>query len=354
MSDWLGKIGTASSGSNTAFRNEKTARSNVEKDPKHTILNPNDLTGDYDANRLLMTTLGGEPRMIVASDLIAFSQNAQTVKSRFKKGITAKQVIDLSRTHQMTYAGQGKWQGSSDIDKAKAEIRHAVPHSIHKGLIKILTPSGSDKNKRHHVHVRLLSWNAAVVSPIVDKASGLADWRKTALWVKNQPLKYDCDCGRHTFWFRYIATIGQYNEGRDERGFPKIRNPRLRGVACKHVLRVMSDLQTGHGTIIGMIAKALEYEHKANARKAKIVATRMTQREAQNATSGTGRSAIGRAVAKVKEVVKDVVGKTKKTVNQKVVEKIKTDNKAMELVTQLAKQTGVSVEQLMKMMSGKG
>lgn len=115
----------------------------------------------------------------------------------------------------------------------------------------------------------------------------------------------------------------------------------------------MSDLQTGHSTIISMIAKALESEHNANARKSKIVATRMTQREAQNVVSGTGRSAVGRAVSKVKEVIKDVVGKAKKTVNQKVVEKIKTDNKAMELVTQLAKQTGVSVEQLMKIFENK-
>ncbi|PAM62177.1 hypothetical protein CEJ56_19960, partial [Acinetobacter baumannii] len=50
-------------------------------------------------------------------------------------------------------------------------------------------------------------------------------------------MRVQWDCERHTCWYRYMATIGGYNLGRDEGGFPEIRSPHLSGVACKHVVR---------------------------------------------------------------------------------------------------------------------
>lgn len=69
-------------------------------------------------------------------------------------------------------------------------------------------------------------------------------------------LSFDCDCERHRYFFRYIATIGGFNAGRDETGYPKIRNPGLKGVACKHVLRVMAELQSS-AAILHFIEKAM-------------------------------------------------------------------------------------------------
>lgn len=85
----------------------------------------------------------------------------------------------------------------------------------------------------HYVTVKFLNFSDLVTQP-----------RKVGLKLSREQLakgavKFDCDCGRHTFWFRYLATIGKYAHGRQENGFPKIRNPHLQGVACKHVLRVM-------------------------------------------------------------------------------------------------------------------
>jgi hypothetical protein len=58
-------------------------------------------------------------------------------------------------------------------------------------------------------------------------------------------LKFDCDCGRHTYWYRYIASIGNFNYGRPEDGFPRVRNPKLMGIACKHIIRVMATITAG-------------------------------------------------------------------------------------------------------------
>jgi hypothetical protein len=109
----------------------------------------------------------------------------------------------------------------------------AVPALIQGGKVHFVTNAGPDSDVvRHHVNVRFLDFDAAVgASP--------NDPKKVAKLVTGGRLTFDCDCGRHTFWYRYMATIGKYNEGRNETGFPKLKNPRLVGVACKHVLRTM-------------------------------------------------------------------------------------------------------------------
>ena len=349
---WLGSLSGATGSANSQAKKESIDRADVENNPKHIILNPKDLTGQYNAERLLKTTLGGILREITADDLQAFSKNANTVKNRYTKGITAKQIIDFAHKYPKRYTGK-EWAGKSDIDKARAEIKHAVPHSLHRGLLRFITPSASDKSKRHHLSVRLLSWESAIVSPITK--DGKPDWRKTALWLKNQPLKFDCDCGRHKFWFRYIATVGQYNEGRNETGFPKIRNPHLHGIACKHTLRVMSDIQQGHGTVLGLIMRALEKEHTALSNKVgtRISPTKTSQKDAEKAVNSKGRTSISTSLKNALNAAKGVAGKAKTTVKTKILEQIKNDPKAMAAAKTLSEQLGMTLEQFTKAMGGK-
>lgn len=187
-----------------------------------TILSPGEVTGDYDAGRMLQTTLGtGGARSLTHEDLRTFSKNVKTAGKRFKGGITAKSVIEHS--------------AKVDRDRSNKEIHTAVPMQHKAGRLSFITNAspGSDVS-RHHVTLDLLNYASAVSSP--GKVSELAKY------LANGPLKFDCDCGRHTFWFRFISTIGGFNAGRAETGYPKIRNPNLRGVACKHVLRVMHQL----------------------------------------------------------------------------------------------------------------
>lgn len=220
-----------------------------------TILHPNEVSGEYDAGRLLTTTLRGAHRAITHSDLRAFSANVSRLKKQFKGGITAQAVIDLSL--------------EVDRKRANKEIRMAVPASLTGGRVHFITNAGPDSDvSRHHVHVEFLDFQAAVgASP--------NDPKKTGKLVANGRLTFDCDCGRHTFWYRYIATIGKYNYGRAETGFPKIRNPGLKGVACKHVLRTMHVIQRDTAVQAKLAAQVLKARAVLDGRKLKTERTKV-------------------------------------------------------------------------------
>ena len=206
----------------------KEARTNYHADTARRerasgILAPNEVSGEYDAGRLLGTTLGGVMRALTIEDLHQFRKGVKALGRKFKGGITAKSVIDMSL--------------QADRDRANREITMAVPVQLYAGRVHFMTNAGPKSDvTRHHVHIELLNYSAAISSPA--KTSDLVKMMTTG------PLKLDCDCGRHVFWYRFIATSGNFNAGRPENGFPKIRNPNLVGVACKHVLRVMQQLSS--------------------------------------------------------------------------------------------------------------
>lgn len=218
------------------------------------ILTPNEVSGDYDAGRLLATTLGGVTRPLTHEDLHVFRRNVQTLGKQFRGGITAKGVIDLSLPQ--------------DRERANREIKTAVPIQSIGGKVHFVTNASQHSDvTRHHVHIELLNFSAAVSSPA--KAAELV------ATLTNGPLKFDCDCGRHTYWFRYVATVGRYNAGRDEPGFPKIRNPDLRGVACKHVLRVMQQLSMP--IVRQQIAQMIDKNRNSLERKPQVLTKKQAQ-----------------------------------------------------------------------------
>jgi hypothetical protein len=212
------------------------AAGNAQRIASPTILTANDVSGDYDAKRLLMTTLGGVMRPISNADLRAFGQNRALFKRQFlvkgrgksavyQDGITAQQVIDMSLA----------------IDKKRAndEIRTAVPVGVQGDVMHFITNAGPDSDAvRHHVHVQFLELDAEFNNPVPEK-----DKRKLGKQIATGKLKFQCDCGRYRYWFRYLASIGNYAYGLQEQGYPKIKNPALAGVACKHVLRTMHNIQ---------------------------------------------------------------------------------------------------------------
>lgn len=238
-----------------------------------TILNPSEVSGDYDAGRLLQTSLRGEIRNLTLDDLRAFQQNVQRLNQKFKGGITAQGVIDLSL--------------AADRERANKEIRMSVPASIQGGKVHFITNAGPNSDaSRHHVHVRFLDFDAAVgASP--------NDPKKLGKLVAGGRLEFDCDCGRHTFWYRYMATIGKYNTGRNETGFPKIRNPKLAGVACKHVLRTMHIVLKDSAVqlkIAGAVLKARDVLDRSQikAEKTKVAELRqLADAQASKRTSST-------------------------------------------------------------------
>lgn len=235
----LGKLRGSATEARERFLSDEAQRQAAGQATHSVILDPRSLEGNYDAARMLYTTLHGELRPITADDLAAFRHNIKTAQNRFKGGgIKARQVLDLSLLE--------------DLERARKEIKFAVPAGFSRGVLRIITDAGGTTPgvTRHHMQVQFPLFDVAVV-----------DAKKTpeqaARWLLKQPLKYDCDCGRHRFWYRYIATIGGFNAGRAETGFPKIRNPGLYGVGCKHALRAMSELESSR-TFLNLMTKAIE------------------------------------------------------------------------------------------------
>jgi len=302
---WLGKIAGHVSEARNKAKADRLERENAEKKSNSVILSKREVQGEWDANRVLMTTLGGDVRPITQNDLAQFRHNMRIAQSNFTgEGITARQVIDLASSKPMP--GNGS---DTDIDRARKQITMAVPVSAVNNQIRFITNAGPDSNvSRHHVLVRFNAFNAAANKLMSSKLRDKSSPKQVANWLRKQKLAIECDCGRWRYWFRYIATIGNFNAGRKELGYPKIRNPNLKGVACKHVLRVMSEIESS-GTVLNFLTKHME---KVQASEGNNARHQVRQKEAEKLAIGRKRQiktseqrAQDRAAAKEKKSLQD-------------------------------------------------
>jgi|GEM_PF-2106871 len=91
----------------------------------------------------------------------------------------------------------------------------------------------------HHLtSVKLVEFEKALRTPLDKNGSYLPAVEKAIAGN----VKVNCDCGRFTYWYRYKATAGGYSI-KEERGFPKIRNARLAGTVCKHLVVTLNFLR---------------------------------------------------------------------------------------------------------------
>ena len=61
--------------------------------------------------------------------------------------------------------------------------------------------------------------------------------------VKVGDVRVHCTCPAQKWWgWAYISTVRGYKYGRKQTIFPSIRNPRLRGTVCKHLINALSTL----------------------------------------------------------------------------------------------------------------
>lgn len=288
-------------------------------DDQQKILTAGDLSGEYEHIRALFTTLGGKPRIITPDDLQAFRARVNQIKrrhsakGRFRGGIRIDQVIDFS--------------ASIDRERARREIRTAIPVSNKGGVVHFTTnASAKSESARHHVYVEMLDFAAWAASPDEPK-------KCVEKLIKSGPIRYDCDCGRHTFWYRYIASIGGFAYGRLEDGYPKVRNPKLHGVACKHVLRVMALFKSPSMKqyLIKMIERNranLEARQKGNTVKEQEAFLQAVKKESSK-FKGIAISAQARKEALMKQKTPEskVMVKAMEKATQKVVKKIAKSGK---------------------------
>ena len=213
--------------------------------PQNTIIDWNEVDpANWDGSRILYTTLGGNLRQITASDIATFKLNRDNFFEKFNRklgGIKAQQVIDFAASTPLEYKNQDN-NYKSDIDKARREITQCIPVSAVNGVVRFITnASPESQRKSHTVVVEFLGFNYALNKVLANSGNDKEILKAVKEMTKGY-LKFNCDCGRHQYFFRYLATVGNWNHGQGETGYPKIRNPNMKGVACKHVLRVMSDI----------------------------------------------------------------------------------------------------------------
>ncbi|HHX8293751.1 TPA: hypothetical protein ACVOYL_001863 [Vibrio diabolicus] len=156
-----------------------------------------------------------------------------------------KEVYD-SKTAGITYAFLVKNSRQIDVDRANNRVDDGT--GIHKAtligiknnivLIRVRASSVS-RHEEHRVKVRLEQWDELLHEP----PNG--DYNQAVQLACAGRISFDCDCGRHQYWYRYLATMGNYCIAPPkEFAFPKIRNPELSGVACKHALKATTMLQS--------------------------------------------------------------------------------------------------------------
>lgn len=140
-------------------------------------------------------------------------------------------------------------RASRDADKERArQVRNATLYQ-RKGNLLFFRVSGNEQ-PFYRVQIRLEAWQEAfyTAKPAMQAIQEVLQGR----------VSIECPCGRHQYWYRYLATIGKYAIDPLEHDFPKIRNPRLTGCCCKHVLRAVAELRSNR--VILILARQMEAE----------------------------------------------------------------------------------------------
>lgn len=166
---------------------------------------------------------GANTRKIDFADLRAFKRIMQSRQEDFKRNLIRGGI------HFQTIISRSKRE---DIERFEKQINTAFcARKDRNGVILFrVNASANSKVSHHMVSVQFMNFPMALSSGNITQA--------LARSVLDGPVRFDCDCGRHRYWYRYLATLGGFAYGRPETGFPKIRNPSLVGLACKHVLYV--------------------------------------------------------------------------------------------------------------------
>lgn len=153
--------------------------------------------------------------------------NAGVAGITYAQLIAGSEAIDVKRANNAVDDGSG--------------IKRAVPSSLKHNVVTVSVEASDRSEDQHHrVKVRFEEWDA-LIDELGDEKSAV----KVAKKLCAGRVSFDCDCGRHQYWYRYIATAGNFALAPPkEYAYPKIRNPNLKGIACKHVIHSMTRLQS--------------------------------------------------------------------------------------------------------------
>lgn len=268
-----------------------------------------------------------------AEELRAFRKMMQKVQKDFdqgKRGGPAKQLI--ARTQ------------AADVERANQQIRYSRLYQVRGNLLKFQVPASGENGYHgsYQVRVRLEGWDAALVSG--------KRWKKAAQEAATGRVSIDCQCGRHQFWYRYLAGVGGYAvEPPQEKDFPKVRNPSLSGTCCKHVIKTLQVLQSP--TVQGVLAGELERQADA-AGFGKVGSRYLTQAEHDKLKRARPRQADQQSAAaayrdylKSQKGMKRATSKARKKMDAEAeVKKLRAKDKARQAQVRKARQENERLE----------
>lgn len=169
-------------------------------------------------------------------DLKRFVAANERAQKNFRREVRGVPLIQLEKSSD-----------PADIQRSR-NVRSAMLYKVNKNLL-FFSVTGNTR-AHYQVRVRLEDWDMALHSTAMPLVS--------ARTVATGRISFDCSCGRHQYWYRYLTSIGGFDVNPPkEQDFPKIRNPGLKGCCCKHVLKVLRVLKSNtiHTVLAGEIER---------------------------------------------------------------------------------------------------
>ena len=208
------------------------------------LRNREKITGKGKKALVLDYGLKGHKVTYTLADLNKMARAAKRVEGKFETQTGGVPILQL-------LAASDK----KDILRAQTEIRTAALYKFHGNLLHFRVSASSQSEFTHHqVKIRLEEWDQQL------RGLDAGSYQQSAKGAATGRISFNCDCGRHRFWYRYLATIGGFGLDPEEHVFPKIRNPGLKGCCCKHVLKTLATLRMT--PIHSRIAKEMEEQGK--------------------------------------------------------------------------------------------
>ncbi|WP_217521966.1 phage tail protein [Vibrio metschnikovii] len=259
-------------------------------------------------------------------DLVKFDKARQKHKEKYN-----------SKTDGITYAFLVRNSRDIDIKRANNQvddgtgITSASFYGLKANIVLVnVKASIGSKHQNHRVKIRLEQWDE-----LIDETPDNDYLMATKLACAGR-ISIDCDCGRHQYWYRYLATMGKYAVAPpSEFSFPKIKNPELSGVACKHVLKATTMLQSpAWQRILANQMKAQSKRTGYGQTKAYFLNTEEKQQAAKNRKTKTDKGIADREFAKYQrsqKAMERALAKQRKDGNTLKLQarKIRTQNKKL-------------------------
>lgn len=148
----------------------------------------------------------------------------------------------------VTYAELVAKSAETRIDRAsnRSKDRRGVSQAqlikLRANVITVRVKASDISDHQHHkVDIRLEEWDERM-GDADGSDRGYASASRKACAGR---VSINCSCGDHQYRYRYMATLGNYClSPPKEFAYPKITNPNLTGLACKHVLLAATMLQS--------------------------------------------------------------------------------------------------------------